>query len=247
APLVLLTESASFDPDIVAKIDAQLKRGGNVVITSGFLKAMQEKYPAGGFRHIAEWTDTGRKALIGDFMQGYGAGNGQNLNDAKPAPILFPEIRFWTNDSWGIIRGLAGAKGYPILLMNRYAKGIVYLWTMPENPADLYRLPQGVVTQVKAFLMPQTALRLESPAHVALFAYDNHAYVVESYRDTPVTVTLSLAEPGLVDAESGKTLAAETAPAVVPDPSRHGFQPPKRTLYRVTVPPHSWRVFKRAP
>ena len=27
----------------------------------------------------------------------------------KTKPVLFPEVRFYTNDSWGIIRGVASA------------------------------------------------------------------------------------------------------------------------------------------
>ncbi len=43
ANLVLLTESAKFDPDIVAKIKHQLMEGKSVVITSGLLRALQAK------------------------------------------------------------------------------------------------------------------------------------------------------------------------------------------------------------
>ena len=43
ANLVLLTESAKFDPDIVAKIKGQLTAGKSVVITSGLLHALQHR------------------------------------------------------------------------------------------------------------------------------------------------------------------------------------------------------------
>ncbi|MBN2130312.1 MAG: hypothetical protein JW741_12490, partial [Sedimentisphaerales bacterium] len=41
ANLVLLTEAAAFDPDIIAKIKGQLTAGKSVVITSGLLRALQ--------------------------------------------------------------------------------------------------------------------------------------------------------------------------------------------------------------
>ena len=61
-----------------------------------------------------------------DFVEGYGAG-GQSLNDpATGAAVLFPEIRFYTNDSWPLIRGVAASKGFPIVLMDRYSRGVIY-------------------------------------------------------------------------------------------------------------------------
>ena len=178
ASLVLLTESAKYDPDIVKKIEGQLTAGKSVVITSGLLRALQDK----GIKDVAEWEDTGRVLSIHDFLNGFGAGNGASLNDPKhgnPA-ILFPEIRFYTNDSWGIVRGAAGAKGDPILLMNRYSKGVIYLLTIPENQADLYNLPQGVITQIKQYLQRDFPVKINSPALVSLFAYDNNTFVIES-------------------------------------------------------------------
>ncbi len=69
---------------------------------------MQDK----GLSDIVEWQATGRTVLVHDFLNGFGAGSGSSLNDAahdNPA-VLFPEIHFFTNDSWPIIRGVAGAK-----------------------------------------------------------------------------------------------------------------------------------------
>jgi hypothetical protein len=67
APLVLLTESASFDPTIVAKIKTQLMAGKHVVITSGLLRALQGK----GIEDIAELRYTDRKATVKDFLVGW--------------------------------------------------------------------------------------------------------------------------------------------------------------------------------
>jgi hypothetical protein len=43
ANTVLLTASAQFDPEIVSKIKGHLKAGGNVIVTSGLVKALQGK------------------------------------------------------------------------------------------------------------------------------------------------------------------------------------------------------------
>ena len=67
-PVVLLTQTASFDPEIVDKIEAQLKRGGNVIVTSGFYKAMEGR----GIEDIVELRVTDRKANVKEFSAGWG-------------------------------------------------------------------------------------------------------------------------------------------------------------------------------
>ena len=247
APLVLLTESAKFDPDIVKKIEDQLAAGKSVVITSGFLRAMQDK----GIKDVAEWEDTGRVVSIHDFVNGFGAGNGTSLNDPKHAnpAILFPGIRFYTNDSWGIIRGVAGAKGYPILLMNRYSKGVIYLLTIPENPADLYNLPQATVTQIKKYLQQDFPVEIDSPPLVSLFAYDNNTFVVESFRpaQTPVNISVPGANKKLRDLVTGKMVPAMAEPKMDPKARarmRHWYPEPPRTVFPVKIDPHAYRVYK---
>ena len=70
ANLVLLTECAKSDPDIVAKIKGQLRAGKSVVITSGLLRALQGK----GIEDIAEvrWTD--RKFLAHQYRRRFRRG-----------------------------------------------------------------------------------------------------------------------------------------------------------------------------
>lgn len=249
AKLVLLTEEAKYDPDIIKKIDAQLKSGGNVVITSGFLRAMQDK----GFRHIAEWETTGRVLSIHDFVTGYGAGNGNLLNDPKqPKSILFPEVRFYTNDSWGIIRGVSGSKGNPILLMNAYSKGTIYLLNIPENVSDLYALPQGVISQIKHYLMADFPVQIDAPALVSLFAYDNSTLVVQSFRDGPSTsnVIVAGANVKLRDLKTGQLIAAKP-PAKAPPMEmrrRRWLQAePPTTVFAIPLEAHSWRSYKIEP
>ncbi len=250
AKLVLLTEEAKYDPDIVKKIDAQLKSGGNVVITSGFLRAMQDK----GFKHIAEWEVTGRVIAVHDFFNGFGAGNGTSLNDAKtPQPsILFPEVRFYTNDSWGIVRGISGAKGNPILLMNGYSKGTIYLLNIPDNVADLYALPQAAISQIKHYLLADFPVRIDAPALVSLFAYDNGAVVVQSFRDTAsiANVIVPGANAKLRDLKTGLLVAAKPAAKAPPlDPRRRRWlqTEPPTTVFAIPLEAHSWRTFKIEP
>jgi hypothetical protein len=242
APTILLTEAAAADPAIMAKIKAKLRAGGRIVITSGFLKAMQDK----GIEDVVEWRATGNIVTVGDYIDGFGAGSGSSLNaaGAPGRPILFPEIHFFTNDSWPIIRGVAAAKGFPMVLMNRYSNGIIYLWTMPENLGDLYYLPQKMVTRIKDYLIPDAPVRIDAPDHVALFTYDNGAFVVENYRGDETAVTISVAgtPASLRETTTGATLQPQ--PDTPPSAFRRGPPPPVRKNFRTMVPPHSFRVFR---
>jgi hypothetical protein len=243
ADMVLLTESAKFDRDLVAKMKKHLAAGKNVMVTSGLLRALQDK----GIKDIAEAEDTGRTVSIHDFLGGFGAGNGASLGDPKqdnPA-VLFPEIRFFTNDMWGVVRGVAASRRFPIVLMNHYSKGIFYVLTIPENISDLYNLPRGVTSAIKAHLLRDFPVRMDSPAQVALFAYDNGAFVVESFRpdDAEVTVSLVGEHVKLKNALTGEVLSELAA---TPDPREmRSSLPmgPTRTNFKIAVPPHSYRVF----
>jgi hypothetical protein len=243
ADMVLLTESAKADPDLIDKIKKQLVAGKSVMVTSGLLRALQDK----GLQDIAEVETTGRVVAIRDFASGFGAGRGQSLDDPKqPYPaVLFPEVRFFTNDTWAVVRGVAVAKGFPIVLMNHYSKGTFYVLVIPENVSDLYNLPPGVTGAIKRYLLPDFPVRIDAPAQVSLFAYDNGALVVQSFRAEDTEVTLSVAG----DAQVTNALTGEALKEVAAPTSGGGRWPTgrPRTHFKITVPPHSYLVFRTAP
>lgn len=236
AKAMLLTEAAAHDPAIVAKIGGALKRGATVIVTSGLVAALQDK----GFHDLAEWTPTGRRVLIDQFVEGFGAGNGTPLNaeGAVQKPVLFPEVRFYTNDSWAIVRGVAGTKGFPLILMNNYANGTLYMLTVPENPSDLYALPPGVLAQIRGVASRDMPVAIDAPAHVALFAYDNDTFVIRNYRGEATAVGIQAAGRQLVEVPSGAALS----PAATPVGATAGQ--PTRAHFATSVPPHSFRVFR---
>ncbi len=232
AQTILLTQASAADPDILDKVKRQLEVGKAVFVTSGFVKATQDpKRKDRGFQDLVEVYATGNQVLLNDYYNGYGAGNGESLRDdpkVAPRDVLFPELHYFTNDAWPIIRGVAGARGFPVLLMNRYSKGVLYILSIPSNIGDLYSMPPGVMNSVKTYLMADTPVRIEAPAGVSLFTYDNGAYVIQSFRDTPTTVKV------VKHAVDGKARpAAETVPGASRD-----------TVSEVVIPPHSFRVYK---
>jgi hypothetical protein len=240
ASLVLLTESARQDPRIVPKIRHQLVSGKSVVITSGLLRALQGR----GIEDLVEVADTGNKIAVHDFFAAYGAGKGASLNEpGRPArDILFPQIRFYTNDSWPLIRGVANARGVPILLLARYSRGVLYVLNIPDNPGDLYELPQPVTKAIRSYLQPDFPVRLDAPARVSLFAYDNGTFIVESFRPDAVTVKLSIAGAHTVLHDLMSTETARAEPVAAGSEAASPDEP-VRTSFQIQLPPHSYRVF----
>jgi hypothetical protein len=86
---------------------------------------------------------------------------------------------------------------------------------------------------------------------VSLFAYDNNAFIVQSFLPAEVTVTVSVPVGArtVTDLLGGQTLTPQAAP---PQPAgkrgggggggRRGAGTPG-TRFSITIPPHSYRAF----
>ena len=256
AKSVLLTQAAAADPGIVDKIKASLRGGATVVVTSGLVEALAGK----GFADIAEWTPTGRTVAVERYVVGAGAGAGTLVDDGTPrTPILFPEIRFYTNHSWAVVRGAGGEKAYPVVLSNDYGGGTIVMITIPQNPSDLYRLPTEVLAQMRRFIGADLPARpVKADSRVVLFDYDNGAFVFESFRDVPTTVTVEVAAGRtLAELPSGATLlplipvpsarapAASADTGTVPDHMGVGAAAPAAPArFAITLPAHSFRAYR---
>ena len=240
ANLVLLTESASFDPDIVAKIKNQLRAGKSVVITSGLLRALQNK----GISDIAEVQYTDRRVLAHRYFGGFGAGDFATLDNDTNADVLFPQIDFLTNDAWSLVRAEANGNAFPLLLMDRYGQGILYVWTIPDNFNDLYALPPEVTGAIKNYVLRGFPVRMDGPPRVALFAYDNDSFIVESYlpEATDVTISISGNSTKLKNLVTGETLAGRLPPPQH-DWNRRNNPAEDRVAFKVHILPHTYQVF----
>jgi len=239
ADLLILTEATKADPDILAKIKGQLRAGKSVVVTSGLLHALQDK----GIEDIAEirWTD--RKFLAHKYAGGFGAGDFSTLDGGTNADVMFPEIDFLTNDSWSLVRAEANGNGFPLFLLNRYSRGILYIWTMPDNFTDLYALPIEVTTAIKNYVMRGFSVRLDGPAQVALFVYDNGTFIVQNFSATTAQVKISTLgnSTRLKNLVTGETLEGKLPPP-------HGWNWRNETIedrvsFSLHLPPHSYVVF----
>jgi hypothetical protein len=246
APVVLLTEAAKFDPEIVARIKKQLVAGKSVIVTSGLFHALQGR----GIEDIVELEFSGRRVLADGYSTGFGAGNRTPLDNATTGapPILFPQVGFLTNDAWSLVSAMSDGVGYPLLLMDRYGKeGTFYVWTIPDNFHQLYRLPPAVVSAVKNAVMKGFPVRLDGPSQVALFAYDNNTFVVESFLpgETDVKVATLGRATKLRDLASGEIITGQ--PPAVGGPFRQQAAGERRVSFDVHLQPHSYRAFAVEP
>ena len=263
ADMVLLTEQAKSDPDIIQKIKAQLEAGKSVCVTSGFVRAMKGK----GIEDLCELETTGVTVPVRrfTFAGGPGApfrgGRGLARREGEPDPfqapreILIPEIKYFnilTHDAWGDVLGVSpGGTTYPVLLSCDYSKGKLYVLTIPNDPADLYAFPSTALSVIRAALGSAEPIRIDSaPAQVALFRYDNNTFIVQNYLPTGAEVTVSV-EGKVAHIEDLLTGKVST-PAPATGSGFRGFgrgfgargpAAPPRTSFTFTVLPHSYLAF----
>lgn len=229
--VVLLTAQAAADPNIVDLIEGQLKRGKNVVITSGLLEALQGR----GLARIAELEDSGRVALVSRFIVGRG-------DVISGPPVLIPQVTYRTNDSWELVSAVDGDNGWPILHDADYLGGQLQVLTIPENFSDLSNYPEPVLNAIRRVVTAALPVKLEAPGKVSLFVYDNGAFIVHNFRDEPVNagVTLRAGAAGLTDLLSGEKLAVTGRT----EPARFGAPASSVAVATFTLAPHSFRALQ---
>ena len=174
---ILLTEQAAKDPQIVDKIKAQLKKGGDVIITTGLLKAIREK-----IADVCELYCGDLKAIVNDF----------GWFGKSEREFIIPQVKYFTNDAWEVVsagRPLSGGvSGYPILLRDTYSKGMLFVLTIPDDFGNLYDFPAGALNVIRRAMSKDVGAYIEGPSKVALFPYDNKTLVVENFNDEAVSL-----------------------------------------------------------
>ena len=174
---ILLTEQAAKDPQIVDKIKAQLKKGGDVIITTGLLKAIREK-----IADVCELYCGDLKAIVNDF----------GWFGKSEREFIIPQVKYFTNNAWEVVsagRPLSdGVSGYPILLRDTYSKGMLFVLTVPDDFGNLYDFPAGALNVIRRAMSKDVGAYIEGPSKVALFPYDNKTLVVENFNDEAVSL-----------------------------------------------------------
>lgn len=230
--IIILTEHAKQDPQLVEKIKQRLMAGKDVIITSGLVNALQDR----GLRNIVNLEYTSRKAMINGFLL-------RRTIVESPLPMLIPQVQYSTNDSWELISGMDDELGWPFLLQANFANGKLHMLTVPENFTDLYNLPDDVLNYIREIVSGPLGIELNGGSKVSMFLFDNSTFVVESFNDEPVEVSVLLSENGktVTDISTNKKLTMEVVPSVN---NRRGKSTLKKYRYKITLPNHSFRAFK---
>ncbi|MCF8414338.1 MAG: hypothetical protein K9G44_13035 [Melioribacteraceae bacterium] len=230
--VVLLTEHAKKDSEIVQKIKQQLIAGKDVIITSGLVNALQDR----GLRNLVNLEYTSRKSNVNEFLI-----NRKIVPSNKS--IIIPQIQYSTNDSWELISGMDSGLGWPLLHAGIFSNGKLYMLTVPENFSDLYNLPVKVLNKIREVVCNRLGIELNGGAKISLFLYDNSTFVVESFNDETVEVEILLQEKAnsIIDLSTNEKLKME----VIPESGNPRGKPtPEKYGYKVTLPTHSFRAFK---
>lgn len=234
--LIILAECAKYDPDILSKMIGHLRKGDDLVVTSGFYRAMQNK----GIKTIFEMEATDRKVDVDTIMT---VGSyGQPLTVERAATtIKMPVFTYFTNDSWEMITTLSYGNGWPILHHSVYSKGNIYVWVIPDNYSHLYALPESALNAIRNTVSLDMPVQIEGPSQVALFTYDNDTFVVHSFHDTPVSINLvTKGAKGVTALPEGKVLNGIDKKGL----AVNGHGSSWVNSVSVVLPPHSFKAFK---
>ncbi|MBR5070245.1 MAG: hypothetical protein IKX25_12685 [Bacteroidales bacterium] len=180
---ILLTEQAACDPQIVEKMKELLRNGGDVIITTGLLKAIRDKVA-----DICELYCGDLKAIVNDF----------GMAGKSEREFIIPQVKYFTNDAWEVVSAgrplTGGVSGYPILLRDTYSKGMLFVLTIPDDFGNLYDYPAGALNVIRRAMSKDVGAYIEGPAKVALFPYDNRTLVVENFNDEAVSINVVVNE-----------------------------------------------------
>jgi len=231
--MVLLTEQAAADPNIMTPIKKQLMAGKDVIITSSLLSAIPEK-----IAEVSELRCNELRAIVNDM--GY---NGKTKKD-----ILIPQVLYHTNDAWEIVSAgrplTGGVSGYPILLRAPYATGNMYVLTIPDDKGNLYDYPEAALNTIRQIMSPDMKVRIEGPSKVALMVYDNDMFIVESFNDEPVNVKAVLGKDYNALEEVTTGTIFEKDKNVPGMPMRRSRNAVEENRFSMTLMPHSYKVFR---
>jgi hypothetical protein len=212
ASTILLTAASKNDPNLVAKTREFVQKGGTAIATTGLLEALGEK----GFQDIAEIEVLRQRVLATGFggsqqvpWMAPGRG-GDTAGAAAPASLnmLLPRMRRFSNDTGTGMEFLTAYSGYPMLVSAPYGKGTFYALALPDDFADIYRLPQSVLNQIRGLLGRDMFVTLDAPDHVSLFVYDNRTFIVQNFQTKAVTTRITARATALRDLLTDKTVAA---------------------------------------
>lgn len=205
AKSILLAEGAADDADIEKKMKESLAQGADVVVTSGFVRKMGER-----FKEFANVSYSTRKAIVSKYANSKNHGLSINGMYDGRCDVLIPQMDYCINDVWELAGAYGTDTNYPLVLRWCYDKGRVCVIVIPDNMGDLYNLPVEVLDVYRDIFENSMEVSLSAPAKVQLYVYDNDMVIVRSdleYVET-ITVKVPAGVKSLTDIVTGRKYEA---------------------------------------
>lgn len=233
APVVLFTQSTAHAPESIEMLEEYVRKGGNAVVTTGYFKEMYDK----GIKDLTSVRLTGRHVLGSTYMIDHANYTSSHFAEGKEQ-VMFEVLNYKTNATVSDVTLIAGEDNFPIMTEDNYGKGRFFILNLPENYADLYKLPLEVIRGVNKHLSMGQRVYLGCRPKFNLFAYDNNVYGVQSYRPMAdkAQVIVRGACKGLRDIETGRVYAdclplprpnnRSDATTTIPEPDEFAFELP---------------------
>lgn len=177
APILFLTASSAYDPDIVEKVRDYVAKGGKAIATNGFITELLDE----GLCELTSIRYRGRAASANDywFEKLGGRPGADSVHGAES--ISFPIMEFRNNATWGApVKALKGVETYTLFSRDTYGDGEFDMLVVPDAFSDIEKLPKEVLTKLRSEF-PVNGMFLEGPAGTSLFAYDNDTFVLYTY------------------------------------------------------------------
>jgi hypothetical protein len=205
--VVFLPASAAKDAHVMQKLEKYVRNGNAAIITVGFLKKCLER----GLKDMTSVRPTGRTVNGNEYwLQPY---EERRLVFAGAKGIQLEALDYKTNASWCELAMMTGYNSFPILTLDFYGKGNLFILNMPNDFGDLYSLPKEVTGYInKVFangIYATGSPYIQSSPRTCMFMYDNDVigvYSQEPYADD-VEIILPTNYSTIRDIETGAEIA----------------------------------------
>lgn len=245
APVLFLTANSAYDREIMPKLEKYVRTGGVAIVTSGFVKAMENR----GIRQMTSVKITDRKVSGTRYQLTNLNISTRNVHVADE-PAMFTVMQHKNNATWYDVLLHVNEFSTPVMTEDQYGRGCLYILNIPDNYGDLYRLPREVIGAITKNFARKGKLYLTVNPKFSLFTYDNDTFCVYNLNEfkTPAEVTVLGEEYiGIEDLETG---VQYTKPVRVnPRPQRSGdcatCRPePLEQVFELNVMPGDWKCYK---
>ena len=156
-----------------------MRGGGKAIITTGFLHETYDR----GIRDMTSVRLTHRHVTGSSYMIDQCDFDYAGIRFAQGTEkVMFEALDYKTNATWADILVLSGEDNFPVLTEDFYGRGRLLILNVPENFADLYKLPAEVIGTLSREITAGQPFYLASEPKWSLICYENDVCCLHSFR-----------------------------------------------------------------